>query len=195
MGQEIRGIPQDPALKGPGGEGSDGEPSIGRYLASQRRLRGVSLEALADLTKIPRRSLERLEEGAFDHDADGFSRGFVRTVAGALGLDAEEAVMRLLGEPPGGDEELFSRHMAFKRWGAATALLAGAGAILFGLWLVWSGLPDASEGRAGDGIVYRRDAVRELAQMERGRRVDGTLDSGREGAADRGVDPARSGLR
>ena len=76
MGKEVQGVPEDPTLG-----------SVGRYLAGQRLLRGISLDDLAVLTKIPRRSLERLEAGAFDHVADGFSRGFVRAVADALGLD------------------------------------------------------------------------------------------------------------
>ena len=92
MGQEIRGIPQSSSVTGPAGSAVDSTDSIGRYLARQRRLRGVSLDDLAAQTCIPRRSLERLEDGAFDRQADGFVRGFVRTVAAALGLDAEEAV-------------------------------------------------------------------------------------------------------
>src|SRR5262245_65789110 len=79
--------------------------SIGKYLASQRELRGISLDDLAARTKIPRRNLERLESGAFDGQLDGFVRGFVRTVAEALGLDPQEAVMRIVAEPDAGDEE------------------------------------------------------------------------------------------
>jgi transcriptional regulator with XRE-family HTH domain len=70
---------------------------VGQYLANQRRLRRISIEELAERTRIPRRNLERLESGAFDSAADGFTRGFVRTVAEALGLDAGETVMRLVG--------------------------------------------------------------------------------------------------
>jgi transcriptional regulator with XRE-family HTH domain len=77
----------------------EGARSVGQYLASQRKLRRISLEELSERTRIPRRNLERLESGAFDAAADGFARGFVRTVAEALGLDANEAVMRLSDEP------------------------------------------------------------------------------------------------
>ena len=76
--------------------------SIGAYLSAQRRLRGISIEELAHQTRIPLRSLERLESGSFDADVDGFVRGFVRTVAAALGLDADEALNRALQEPGGG---------------------------------------------------------------------------------------------
>ncbi|MDH5565971.1 MAG: helix-turn-helix domain-containing protein, partial [Myxococcales bacterium] len=60
-----------------------GGSAVGAYLAAQRRLRGISLDELAERTVIPRRNLERLESGAFDGNADGFTRGFVRTVSEA----------------------------------------------------------------------------------------------------------------
>ena len=90
MGKEVRGVLEESSLSGAG---------VGQYLASQRRLRDISLDELAELTKIPRRSLERLEAGSFDGTSDGFVRGFVRCVAASLGLDPDEAVMRLMDEP------------------------------------------------------------------------------------------------
>ena len=39
------------------------------------------------------------EAGAFDGDPDGFVRGFVRTVADGLGLDADATLLRMLREP------------------------------------------------------------------------------------------------
>jgi len=104
MGHEIRGVPEAPPLTGganplPEGNAGSRETSIGAYLARQRRMRGISVGELAELTKIPTRSIERMEAGAFDGNPDGFVRGFVRTIAAGLGLDPEEAVMRMLGEP------------------------------------------------------------------------------------------------
>ena len=77
MGQGIGGVPEAPAVGGDAG----GREQIGRYIAQQRRLRGIDLAELAARTRIPRRSLERLEAGAFDQSPDGFSRGFVRVPA------------------------------------------------------------------------------------------------------------------
>ena len=155
---------------GSGGEGGGQPPaerfSIGRYLAAQRQLRGISLDDLSARTKIPRRNLERLESGAFDAQTDGFVRGFVRTVADALGLDSNEAVMRMVGEPAIGDEELLWRRRM--RIGLVAALLGGVLLIGLGLglriatrWVVEpaGGPPDH---------VFRRDAVRSLAEHERG---------------------------
>jgi hypothetical protein len=166
-------------------ESSEPELSIGRYLARQRRLRGVSLGELADLTKIPLRSLERLEDGAFDHQADGFSRGFVRTVAEALGLDAEEAVMRLLGEPPSGDDGLALRRPSLQRWALGGALLLGGLLAIIGLWSLWGGDASDPADEASPGIVYRRDVVREIAEAQRAHEAGGeSLDSVREGHPD-----------
>jgi transcriptional regulator with XRE-family HTH domain len=166
MGQEVRGVPEASALTArPDAAPVDREASIGRYLAGQRRLRGVSLEDLAALTRIPLRSLERLEQGAFDSNPDGFVRGFVRTVAEALGLDPDETVMRLLTEPPGGDEER-------RRGGGSLqlVLLASAGLVVvsvLGLAIVWL-LRGAGEAEAPvpAEILYRPDAVRALAEEE-----------------------------
>jgi hypothetical protein len=71
MGEEVRGVPEAAAVA----EGA--ECSVGRYLAGQRRLRNISLDELATLTKIPRRSLERLEAGLFDDVPDGLRSAWI----------------------------------------------------------------------------------------------------------------------
>lgn len=145
------------------------ERSIGRYLASQRRLRGISLDELAARTKIPRRNLERLESGAFDAQPDGFVRGFVRTVAQALGLDPQEAVMRLVGEPQGADEDWRRR-----RIGAAVgiAVVAGAMLVLVGLGLRFATRWIVEPSGGAPEVIYRPDAVRSLAGQRDGREMD-----------------------
>ena len=157
--------PTGRGVKG-GAEVSPERFSIGRYLASQRELRGVSLDELAARTKIPRRNLERLESGAFDAQPDGFVRGFVRTVAQALGLDSNEVVMRMSGEPTGIDED------ALWRWRTRVALIA---VVLGGLLLIGLGLGLRQATRwivepAGGppDHVFRHDAVRSLAEQQAG---------------------------
>lgn len=169
MGEEVRGVPEAPPL-------GEGEPrpqaGIGRYLAGQRRLRDMSLDDLATLTKIPRRSLERLESGAFDGAPDGFVRGFVRAVASALGLDPDEAVMRLLEEPAAdqqaaaADRRVMREQRAlFARAALLAALVLAAVGVwqLVGLWMA----PPAEE--APSELVLRRDPVRELVREGAGR--------------------------
>ena len=163
MGQEVRGVPEAAAVE-----------SIGRYLARQRTLRGISLDDLAVLTRIPRRSLERLEAGAFDRHPDGFARGFVRTVAGALGLDPDEAVLRLMNEPPDDDPTRWVAR-AWLRRGIVVGLALGLAIALVAVfaWSWRSPIAAPSEEPTASEIVYRRDAVRGLAARPSGERAPG----------------------
>jgi hypothetical protein len=163
MGEEVRGVPEAAAVA----EGAEG--SVGRYLAGQRRLRNISLDELAALTKIPRRSLERLEAGLFDDVPDGFARGFVRTVAEALGLDSEEAVMRLLREPPEDETETRRRRpLEQKTMFARAAALAGIALLALALWkLVGAWLVPVEEPVARD-VILRQDPVRALIRQQAG---------------------------
>ncbi len=134
--------------------------SVGRYLSRQRRLRGISLEELSDLTRIPIRSLERLEAGRFDGEADGFVRGFVRTVGEALGLDPDDAVARLLDEVQV-ESDAEGTVIPLRRAGAvvlAAAVLATLLAV--GRWAVGAA---TATGPSRAPVVYRQDPVRALA--------------------------------
>jgi cytoskeletal protein RodZ len=153
MGKEVRGVPEAAEVE-----------SVGRYLARQRLLRGISLEDLAVLTRIPRRSLERLEAGAFDRQPDGFARGFVRTVAVALGLDPDEAVLRLMTEPP--DDEPASGEgggWALRPLLAGVVLGLAIGLLALLVWNLRAVVIAPPSKPAPSDIVYRRDAVRMLA--------------------------------
>ena len=132
-------------------------------------MRGISLDELASLTKIPRRSLERLEAGAFDAAPDGFARGFVRTVAEALGLDPDEAVMRLMREPadqeamPPGSDPL--RRRAMLAWAAALVCIA---ALALGLWQLTEAWLVSRREAPDPEVVLRRDPVRTLVREAAG---------------------------
>jgi len=153
----------------PAGGSADGAsaPSIGQYLAQQRKLRGISIQELCERTKIPRRNIERLESGALDDQLDGFARGFVRTLADALGLDANEAVMRLMREPAAEEEdrELAAQRARRLRLGAAAAALALV-ALLAAVTLEWfaNGAEPTAATPSDREVTYRSDVVRALAR-------------------------------
>lgn len=69
--------------------------SVGVYLRRERELRQVSLEELVQATRIPLRMLQRMEQDQFDElPGEVFARGFLRSYARALGLDAEQVLAR-----------------------------------------------------------------------------------------------------
>jgi len=136
---------------------------VGRWLARERRLRGLSLEEVSATTRIPRRSLERLEAGAFDGSPDGFTRGFVRAVADAIGLDPSEALARLLGEAV--PERRARRHLAPGGVVAVVGVALALGVLtcsLFAFWPERTPAPAIAEAPAPPEL-RRRDFVRELA--------------------------------
>jgi len=144
---------------------AEASESIGAYLAQQRKLRGITSEELSAQTRIPLRSLERLEAGSFDKDPDGFVRGFVRTVAEAVGLDPDDTVARMLSEP-----EPVRRGPRERRIAAGRVVLAVAAAVLVaatvGVVRIVAGAArgDAGAVAAETQEVVRRDPVRELAE-------------------------------
>lgn len=144
---------------------------MGAWLARQRALRGITLDELERRTRIPRRSLERLESGVFDGDRDAFARGFVRTVALAIGVDGDTAVSRLDPEWVPAARVRAGRRLDPALW----IMLAGLLAVSALAAALASGrLPRPSfEWAAGAprAVVQRRDALAELAAEEQRRRL------------------------
>ncbi len=65
------------------------------YLKQRRQAQAISIDDIARITRIPARSLEQLEAGAFEElPADVFIRGFLRSYARCVGIDAEATVQR-----------------------------------------------------------------------------------------------------
>ncbi len=160
---------QSLAGAGSGASGSDLADTfesrpIGEYLRRQRLLRGMSTEELASITRIPLRSLERLESGQFDGETDGFVRGFVRTVANALGLDADDAISRMLQEPTPGAWERHSSSRNLKQALVGLVLLLGLVVIFFVLRAGWSVLLGDASTPGSREVVLWHDPVRALAE-------------------------------
>ncbi|MFW6051197.1 MAG: helix-turn-helix domain-containing protein [Myxococcota bacterium] len=62
--------------------------SIGSFLRREREVRQLSLEELAQTTRIPLRQLRLLEQDRFDElPGEVFARGFIKSYARALGVD------------------------------------------------------------------------------------------------------------
>ena len=69
------------------------EESIGSYLKRQRNMRNISLEEVAQSTKIGLRTLTALEANDFSAlPGFAFAKGFVHSYAQAIGINADEAM-------------------------------------------------------------------------------------------------------
>jgi cytoskeleton protein RodZ len=78
-----------------GGSSPEVKPvgKFGDKLKREREMRGISLDEIAEATKIGKRSLRALEEDRFDQLPGGiFNKGFVRAYARCVGIDEEQAV-------------------------------------------------------------------------------------------------------
>jgi hypothetical protein len=143
-----------------------GSHSIGAYLATQRSLREISIEQLAAQTRIPLRSLERLESGCFDADVDGFVRGFVRTVAEALGLDPDETLNRALEEPGTRGHPRAATRLSLGRVVAALVAVALLAVLGVGLQLVAISRAGGVSTGPSASLTLRRDPIRALAEAQ-----------------------------
>lgn len=69
--------------------------SVGKYLRQQREAKAMSIEEVARATRVPMSSVERLESDQFDElPGEVFVRGFMKSYARAVGLDADDVLAR-----------------------------------------------------------------------------------------------------
>lgn len=69
--------------------------SVGNHLRQQREAKGMSIEEVARATRVPMSSVERLESDQFDElPGEVFVRGFMKSYARAVGLDADDVLAR-----------------------------------------------------------------------------------------------------
>ena len=75
--------------------------SIGQVLKQERETRRLSIEEVSSTTRIPRRTLESLEQDRFEDLPSGvFVRGFIKAYASAVDIDAEEVLARYKEQTP-----------------------------------------------------------------------------------------------
>jgi len=91
----------------PPGDPLQAHASIGEALRALRQERGLTLDELAEKTRVRRAYLEALEEMRLDSlPSRPFTIGYIRAYALALGLDPEAAVERFKSDEPVLDEPL-----------------------------------------------------------------------------------------
>lgn len=75
--------------------------SIGETLKTERETRRLSIEEVSSTTRIPRKTLESLEDDRFEDLPSGvFVRGFIKAYASAVDISAEEVLARFDEQNP-----------------------------------------------------------------------------------------------
>ncbi len=120
-----------------------GQEGVGPYLRQAREARGLSLEELAQATKIRKTFLEALENEDWESlPAEIYVRGYVRCYAEVVGLNPEEVLKRL---PSGGpspftspESQALPLRSSWKSrpeiWLAALGLLIGLIFLVYYFW-------------------------------------------------------------
>ncbi len=124
--------------------------SFGQKLRQAREARNITLQEIADTTKIGTRALQALEWERFDQLPGGiFNKGFVRSYARCVGLDEEETVAAYMEAakvpPPETDMQTLAVQVEAARaarrgpWSPNAASVVGVVAVIVALILgaVW----------------------------------------------------------
>ncbi|MFO0598605.1 MAG: helix-turn-helix transcriptional regulator [Myxococcaceae bacterium] len=113
--------------------------AFGRYLQQQRELRGLSVDAIAQKTKIPPTLIGALEEGQAERFPERvFLLNYLRSYAGVVGLSPDDTVNRFHQIPEAPREEAFDpaalevvrRERAQTTAWSTLAAVVGLGALL-----------------------------------------------------------------
>jgi len=114
-------------------------PNIGAALKAVRESRGLSLEALADITRIRRAYLAAIEEMRLEQlPSRPFTIGYVRAYANALGLDGEAAVDRFKLDEPTPDTALREPVGVSNEKDPRLTLVLVVGTLMIGAIVLWN---------------------------------------------------------
>lgn len=120
--------------------------TVGERLREARERQKVSLHAIAGKTNISVRFLDAIEKNQFDKLPGGiFTRGFIRSYASQVGLEPDALVTQFLSDEPGqrdDDIDEAPHKSDGDGLGFGTLVLAGLGAIVLALALVYLLKPD-----------------------------------------------------
>lgn len=102
---------------------ADGVDAFGRWLRRERELRGLPREEVARLTKLAPGVIEALESGEANRmPPRAYLLGYLRSYAMAVGLDADDAVLRWQEIEAGFEPQTTPRNAAPRQWGPVVVI-------------------------------------------------------------------------
>ena len=138
--------------------------SFGRWLARERRLRGISVEFVAARLKLNPERLAAIESDAEPLEPDGHGRSIARSLALAIGADPQAAAAFFQCDATGGRARTSARRV-FTGAALGTALGGLAAVVSVGIYAVWASRAESPIGPArAEQVVYRPDYVGQLLE-------------------------------
>ena len=126
-----------------------GGAGFGGALRALRESRGLSLQEVADETRVRRAYLSALEEMRLDQlPSRPFTIGYVRAYAQALGIDPDHAVAKFKESAPAGHEPLRPPVGVRRQRDPRVSVAAVAGGLVVAAVVIWN---LAQHAVAGDG--------------------------------------------
>lgn len=136
--------------------------SFGRWLARERRLRGISVEFVAARLKLNPERLAAIESDAAPLEPDGHGRSIARSLALAIGADPQAAAAFFQCDATGGRARTSARRV-FTGAALGTALGGLVAVVSVGVYAVWASRVESPIGPArAEQVVYRPDYVGQL---------------------------------
>ena len=118
------------------GASVDGLEAFGRWLVRERELRSMGRDAVVRATKLAPAVVEALESGESARiPPRAYGVGYLRAYAAAVGLDADEVVLRFeeAAGPPGAPA---GRRRGGTRLGIGIVVALAAAVVAAGLWVL-----------------------------------------------------------
>jgi cytoskeleton protein RodZ len=129
---------------------------FGERMRREREMRGITLEAISEKTKITIRTLQALEKDEFDKLPGGiFNKGFVRSYAQFLGMNEEQVLKDFIAvagdpeqplpDPPVKHQEIIPQPKEKRSWTGVAAVVVAAVMLLGVGWKVASKVSRAAD--------------------------------------------------
>jgi len=114
-------------------------PDIGAALKAAREFRGLSIQDVADATRIRRTYLAAVEDMRLEElPSRPFAVGYVKAYAKLLGMDPDEAVARFKAEAPEPDELLRAPVGVRRERDPRMGMVMGGGALILSAIIIWN---------------------------------------------------------
>jgi len=164
--QVVGGAEHDDGAGAPVMPSLDWGADIGVALKAVREFRGLTLENVADATRIRQAYLSAIEDMRLDDlPSRPFTIGYIRAYAGVLGLDADAAVNRFKADGPEADDMLRAPVGVRREKDPRLGVVIACGVLIIAAIALWN---VAQRAITAEAPKSQTPEIAEVAQSNRG---------------------------